>query len=125
VPWSFDSFDPGSTNPHDAAVLIFFVSVMTALPAILEMQVVERNRMPADVGVAAEVEEAVEQGTGITAILQLNVAVPVMLGMVGALLLALPLSRTYSWTRRPRSSAALWLKRWLLFRWLSPSCCFW
>jgi hypothetical protein len=84
------------------AVLIFFVSVMTAFPAIVEMQVAERNRMPAGLDAAVEVQEPVEQETGITEIVQLDVVVPVMLGMVGALLLALPLSWTYSWTRRPK-----------------------
>ena len=84
------------------AVLVVFASVTTAFPTIIEMQLAERHRLPVGFDTAGEVPERVDPGTGAAAHLEPHVLVPVMLGMVGALLLALPLSWTYSWTRRPK-----------------------
>ncbi len=82
-------------------VIIVFWAIMTTIPGVAELQLAERARTPVGFSPAAEVPQPVEPGEA-PKLLDPRTLVPVALGMLGALLLSLPLSWTYSWTRRPK-----------------------
>ncbi|UCD25241.1 MAG: DUF4956 domain-containing protein [Gemmatimonadota bacterium] len=83
------------------AVLVFLATIMTAFPIVVEWQLAERARTPLGFSAASQTPEFSQQ-VAEPRLLNPQALVPVALGMVGALLLALPLSWTYSWTRRPK-----------------------
>ena len=83
------------------AVLALFWAIMTAFPSVVELQLAERARVPVGFSATTEVARSLEQSVE-PKLLDPRAVVPVVIGMVGALLLSLPLSWTYSWTRRPK-----------------------